>query len=101
MGFNSGFKELSHLKVVPVVELSCMCDMRVERRDKSEMLVQLSKQNFVLSAVTVGVPEIGCSHIRAVLIYTEALAGSCILWGVKANGLELSIRYDTYKVKGD
>jgi hypothetical protein len=75
--------------------------MRGERRDKTEMLCTIVKTKLFLSTVTVGVPEIGCSHIRAALIYTEALAGNCILWGVKPNGLELSIRYDTHKGKGD
>jgi hypothetical protein len=42
-----------------------------------------------------------CSHARGVSIYTEALAGNCTLWGVKAYVTDLSERYDRQNVKGN
>jgi len=56
--------------------------------------VQLLKQYFFLSTVTGDYPELPCSHIRAVFIYTEALASDCTLWGVVPDGTDMSIRYD-------
>jgi hypothetical protein len=63
--------------------------------------VQFLKQHFLLSTLTDALSELPCSHDRAVLIYTEALAGNCILWGVQPEGLSLWIRYDTLIVNGD
>jgi len=48
-----------------------------------------------LSTVTADYPELPCSHIRATLIYAEALASSCTFWGVQANESDLAERYDT------
>jgi hypothetical protein len=71
-------------------------------RDKSEMLCAIFlKIAFFLSNVTEDLPELFCSHFRAPLIYAEALASNCTLWGVQPDGSDLSIRYDTQNVKGD
>jgi hypothetical protein len=63
------------------------------------MLCTIVKTILFLSNVTADYPDLPCSHIRAVLIYNEALASNCILWGVKAEELTLKIRYDPYKLR--
>jgi len=40
-----------------------------------------------------------CSHTRAAVIYSEALASKCTLWGVKADTLYLRVRYGTQKLE--
>jgi hypothetical protein len=56
--------------------------------------VQVLKKYFFLSTVTADVTGFACSHIRAVLIYNEALASNCTLWGVPPDGSDLCISYD-------
>jgi len=58
------------------------------------MLCTVLKAIIFLSTVTADYPELPCSHTRAVFIYTEALASNCTLWGVQADGTDLSERYD-------
>jgi len=49
---------------------------------------------FFLLTVTAEIYDIPCSHIRALLIYNEALASNCTIWGMVPNGTDLLERYD-------
>jgi hypothetical protein len=92
----------NHLKVVPLVEPPYTCILRVERRDKPDILCTILKTMFFLLTVTADPNGLGCSHFRCLLVYSEALASNCTIWGVKSNATVLLERYDgTYIVNGD
>jgi hypothetical protein len=56
------------------------------------MLCAVLKTILFFSTVTADYIGLSCSHIRAALVYNEALANKCIIWGVKSKGLDLLIR---------
>jgi hypothetical protein len=74
--------------------------VKVERSDDSELLCTIFIKILFLS-LTDSLNDLPCSHVRALLVYTDALANNCTLWGVKTDEFTLRIRYDRHKLVRD
>jgi hypothetical protein len=66
-------------------------------RDEISNNYELFSKTFITRiflSFTDATAAIFCSHLRSLIVYTEALASKCTLWGVKPEVFALWIRYD-------